>query len=160
VRAGVLESGTLVERGLPTVLSQTFRTLVHSRLDVGLSTYTPRYPGQDVVLVEPQRDDYRMFFTNIFSFSSRKAVAEHAYHSTRAQLLRRSNELEPLLARHGIRYRHDVLDDASRDLWRGVGLSVSRNSSSNLAEDLDQTLTRVEHALERLSRRRLVTDRS
>ena len=158
VRAGVLESGTLVERGLPAVLSQTFRTLVHSRLDVGLSTYTPRYPGQDVVLIEPQRDDYRMFFTNIFSFSSRKAVAEHAYRSTRAQLLRRSGELEPLLARHGIRYRRDVLADPSRDLWRGAGLPPSRNNTSNLAEELEQTLTRVEHALERLSRRRLLPD--
>ena len=46
-------------RGLPSVLSQTFRTLVHSRLAAGLASYEPRYPGQDLVLIEPPRDDRR-----------------------------------------------------------------------------------------------------
>jgi predicted acylesterase/phospholipase RssA len=117
-----LEHRALTELGLPTVLSQTFRTLIHSRMQVGLAAYAPRFPNQDLVLIEPQPDDYRMFFTNIFSFASRKAVCEHAYRATRRDLLRRYAELAPVFERHGIRLRRDVLADPRRDLWRGVGL--------------------------------------
>ena len=48
------------------------------------------------------RDDYRMFFTNIFSFSARKAVCEHAYLATRRDLLRALRRARPDLrpARH------------------------------------------------------------
>jgi hypothetical protein len=112
----------LTDFGLPTVLSQTFRTLIHSRMSVGLKTYAPRFPDQDLVLFEPQPDDYRMFFTNIFSFSSRKELCEYAYRATRRDLVRRYDELAPLFARHGLRLRRDVLTDPTRDVWAGVGL--------------------------------------
>ena len=112
----------LTELGLPTVLSQTFRTLIHSRMTVGIAAYAPRYPSRDIVLFEPQPDDYRMFFTNIFSFASRKELCEYAYRATRRDLLRRYDELSPVFARHGVRLRRDVLVDSMRDLWVGVGL--------------------------------------
>jgi predicted acylesterase/phospholipase RssA len=112
----------LTELGLPTVLSQTFRTLIHSRMTVGMAAYAPRFPHQDLVLFEPKSDDYRMFFTNIFSFSSRKAVCEYAYAATRRELLLRFDELAPIFARHGLRLREEVLLDADCDLWAGVGL--------------------------------------
>ncbi len=112
----------LTELGLPTVLSQTFRTLIHSRMRVGMAAYAPRYPKQRTVLFEPQPDDYRMFFTNIFSFGSRKELAEYAYNATRRDLLRRYDELAPVFRRHGIVLRRDVLLDRSRNLWTGVGL--------------------------------------
>ena len=37
VELGIMRRGQLVDRGLPTVLAQTFRTMVHSRMGVGLS---------------------------------------------------------------------------------------------------------------------------
>jgi len=107
---------------MPTVLSQTFRTLIHSRLGTGLAAYRERYEDADVVLFEPRRDDYTMFFVNVFSFSARKRVVEHAYRSTLAQLAARREELGPILARHGISLRHDVLDRPHHDLWASVGL--------------------------------------
>jgi predicted acylesterase/phospholipase RssA len=112
----------LTDLGLPTVLSQTFRTLIHSRMTVGMAAYAPRFPNRDLVLFEPQPDDYWMFFTNIFSFASRKAVCEAAYRATRRDLLGRYDELSAVLGRHGIRLRRDVLLDPARDLWAGVGL--------------------------------------
>lgn len=122
------ESGqptSLTRMGLPSVLSQTFRTLIHSRLRVGMAAYAPRFPGQELVLFEPQPNDYRMFFTNIFSFAQRKAVAEYAYHATRRDLLRRFTELDPVFDRHGLVLRRDVLEDPGRNLWRGVDLEGS-----------------------------------
>jgi predicted acylesterase/phospholipase RssA len=131
---------TIVKRGLPTVLSQTFRTLIHSRLQVGMATYARRFPKADVLLFEPERTEYRMFFTNMFSFSSRQKVCELAYQSTRRDLLRRRAELEPVLERHGIRYRMSVLNDATRTVWSGVGLAeeVSVPVTGRLGSALDQ----------------------
>jgi predicted acylesterase/phospholipase RssA len=155
VEAGVMRHGRLIHRGLPTVLAQTFRTLVHSRLNVGISSYTPRYPGQEVVLVEPPRHDYRMFFTNIFRFSSRKAVCEHAYSSTRRQLIDRREELEPIFFRHGIRYRDDVLLDPGRDVWTSAGADATPVSTA-VTVDLDLALSRLEMLLERMVSRQPV----
>lgn len=56
--------GRLVEGGLPVVLSQTFRALIHSRLQVGMQKYDSEYPNSDVVMFEPNSDDAKMFFTN------------------------------------------------------------------------------------------------
>ncbi|MCH8031516.1 MAG: patatin, partial [Bacteroidetes bacterium] len=104
------------------VLSQTFRTLIHSRLDTGLAAYQDRYDTADVLLFEPKRDDYTMFFRNVFSFSARKEVCEHAYRSTMETLSDRREELAPILERHGITLRNDVLDRSHYDLWESVGL--------------------------------------
>ena len=92
----------LVEGGLPVVLSQTFRAIIHSRMAVGISKYRGQYRDADVVLFEPDADDSEIFFTNIFSYSTRKRLCEHAYQRTRRDLLRRRHELEPALARHGV----------------------------------------------------------
>ena len=174
VEQGIMKRGRLIDRGLPTVLSQTFRTLIHSRLGVGLSRYRERFEDADVVLLEPKRDDYRMFFRNIFSFRGRKELCEHAYDATRAELRARADELEPLLARHGVGLRRDVLEDEGRRLWPGVGLSekdlapkvgfglprllpkLGRDSTPRqprpgleVTAGLDRALDRLDHLLDR-----------
>jgi NTE family protein len=146
LRNGGAARGTLVDHGLPSVLSQTFRTLIHSRLQVGLAAYGNRYQGADVVLLEPRRDDYRMFFTNIFTFSSRKAVCEHAYEVTRGDLLARYDELAPIFARHGLRLRRDVLEREGR-LWAGVGVGDGRASTLPALDRLGADLDRLEWLL-------------
>jgi predicted acylesterase/phospholipase RssA len=146
VDAGVMRRGKLVHRGLPTVLSQTFRTLIHSRLTVGMAAYTPRFPDVDVVLFEPRQRDYRMFFTNIFRFSSRMAVCEHAYLSTRHDLLRRREELEPVFEAHGIRLRTEILEDDTRSIWQGVGLDPT-GRRADVTEKLSLALSRLEERL-------------
>ena len=157
VEAGLMRHGRLVNRGLPTVLSQTFRTLIHSRLEVGMAAYRTRYEGTDVVLLQPRRDDYAMFFTNIFGFAERRLVAEHAYQATRRDLLARYDELAPILARHGLTLRRDVLEDAERDLWQGVGLEAGAKRKARersrrrpvAVHRLDEALGRLEELLER-----------
>ena len=97
-------------------MSQTFRTLIHSRLQVGFSAYDERYPGKEFLLFEPDRAEYRMFFSNVFSLGSRRAVCELAYRATRSDLLRRADVIGPALARRGVRLRPDVLREA-RAVW-------------------------------------------
>lgn len=114
---GTLPTNALRAHGLPAVMSQFFRTLVHSRLELGMASYTTRYPGADVVLFEPGRDQYEMFFANIFSFDERRTLCELAYRATRRDLRLRADELGELFAPHDITIRQDVLEDENRDLW-------------------------------------------
>jgi predicted acylesterase/phospholipase RssA len=137
-------NGTIVKKGLPTVLSQTFRTLIHSRLQVGMATYAKRFPDADVLLFEPSRDEYTMFFTNMFSFSARRKVCELAYQSTRRHLRERRAELRPALARAGITFRDHLLDDEQRTVWDGVGV---KDRTTPVGAKLGKALAQLEEAL-------------
>jgi len=119
-RKGGKQLEKLTEGGLLTVLSQTFRAIIHSRMHVGLQKYVTQYKDRDVVLFEPAKDDAEIFFTNIFSYASRKRVCEHAYQRTRLDLLKRRHELEPIFARHGISLDLAALRDQRRTLDYGL----------------------------------------
>jgi len=129
---------SLSEGGLPMVLSQTFRAIIHSRMQVGMAKYGSEYRNADVMLFEPGRDDAVLFFTNVFSTASRKRLAEHAWRRTRIDLFRRRHELGPILARHGIRIRLDVLRDATRALCAPP--AGGRGRAVPLARDLGRVL--------------------
>ncbi len=133
----------LADRGLVTVLSQTFRALIQSRMQVGMGRYAREFPDADVVLFEPAQDDEVIFFTNIFSYADRRRLAEHAYRHTISELKRRARELGPIFARHGVELDRSVLESeegiASKPtqtgkLWDGV-------------KPLEKTLGELERAL-------------
>ena len=106
----------LAHGGLPMVLAQTFRAIIHSRMEVGMDRYRAQYPDADILLFEPDREDADMFFASIFSYARRKALCEAAYRKTRQSLFARRAVLEPLLARHGIRLKAEVLSDSQRSI--------------------------------------------
>jgi predicted acylesterase/phospholipase RssA len=106
----------IVDGGLPAVLGQTFRSLIHSRMALGMKHYERAYPGTDIVLIEPDHHDPELYLANTFGYGQRRRLAEHAYQRTRAMLRERHAELCPKLQRHGIDLRMDVLRDASRHL--------------------------------------------
>ena len=125
----------LADGGLPAILSQTLRTILHSRLEVGLEGYRTTYKDADLVLFEPNRYDAEMFFTNILSYSSRRRLAEHAYQKTRDELRARHAELAPILAHHGIVIDMGAVDDSRSHLVDGV-----RPSNSGYGEWISRTL--------------------
>jgi NTE family protein len=152
-RARQGHSRSLVDYGLPSVLSQTFRTMVHSRMGTGFRSYEYAYPDTDVVLIEPELDDSSMFFSNIFSFTNRRGVCEHAYASTRRHLLARADELEEKLARRGLRLRRDVLSDETRTLFgAGTEGAPPPGSAREVVTDIRATLERLDAALDRLQK--------
>jgi len=116
VRAGTMQPGDLTRSGMPNLLSQMFRTMVYSRMQSGIAQYARDYPDKDILLFEPTRDDAKLFFSNVFSFQSRRMVCEHAYQMTRRDLLSRADELEPKLAKYGIKLRRDRLEDEQRTI--------------------------------------------
>jgi NTE family protein len=106
----------IVDGGLPAVLSQTFRSMIHSRLELGMKHYAHSYPHTDIILIEPDHRDPELYLANTFSYAQRRHLAEHAYQQTRQMLRSRKTGLSAKLARHGISLNHDVLDDPMRHL--------------------------------------------
>lgn len=127
-----------------------------------MAAYAARYEDADVLLLEPERTDYLMAFTNIFGFSERRAVCEHAYQSTRRWLLANYDQLSPVLARHGVTLLRDALEE-ERDLWQQVGLpraehkraappAPSPPAPSRVAPSPPAVVHRLDDALTRLER--------
>ncbi len=133
---------SLVDNGLPAVLSQTFRTMLKSRMQVGLDKYQKTHERADLLVFEPSPDDVEMFFTNPFSYTMRQRVAEHAYRATLDDLSARYDELAPIFARHGIALRRDIIDDPERSLLEGLGRRPRRTDVT----------ARLRHALDDLDR--------
>ena len=135
----------LTEGGLPLILSQTFRAMIQSRMEAGFRKYFSSHPAADLILMEPDRDDEEVFFTNIFSYADRKALCEHAYQASRRDMLARADALCPILERRGMSLNMDLLKDKNRTLDKSIGegqishAPVARSLSSVL-EDLDDLL--------------------
>lgn len=125
-RNGHPHRGRLADAGLPVVLSQTFRALIHSRMQVGMASYASQFKGADVLLFEPRRDDPQMFFTNVFGYSSRHRVFEHAYRATLRDLAARRRDLAPRLARHGISIRGAALRAAAAPRHAGRQAALAK----------------------------------
>jgi predicted acylesterase/phospholipase RssA len=133
----------LVDGGLPVVLSQTFRSLIHSRLELGMKGYAESHPQTNIVLLEPDQRDAQLFLANTFSVSQRRALAEHAYQRTRELLRSRRSALGAQLARHGVTIDRAVLDDPLRHL---VQPPPRATRTARALRKLDETLADLEHA--------------
>ena len=106
----------IADGGLPAVLSQTFRSMIHSRLELGMKHYERAYPDTDIILIEPDHRDPELYLANTFRYSERRQLAEHAYQQTRALLRSRRTSLAGRLHRHGITLNVERLDDPRRHL--------------------------------------------
>jgi hypothetical protein len=148
---------SLADRGLPTVLSQTFRAIVDSRKQTSFKKYEHTHPDADVLLIEPECGDTDLFFSNIFSFKNRRDVCEHAYQATRRHLRDRAEEIAPMLAWHGLELRTDVLDEEGRRLYAEAAASGSRvlepdeiGSTADVLRETDRVLDRLDDVLDRV----------
>jgi predicted acylesterase/phospholipase RssA len=139
---------SLVDYGLPTVLSQAFRTAIHSRMQTGFRSYKHLYPEAETILIEPTPEDVGRIFSNLFSFSNRYAVCEHAYQTTRRQLRQRADEIEPILAQHNLSLRHDLLADEDRTLYGDLAPRAIAQEVDTVFDQTNHVLERLEHALE------------
>jgi NTE family protein len=138
----------LSRSGLPTILSQTFRALIQSRMQVGMAAYRDRFPRADLLLFEPDRNDEKMFFVNVFKYSDRQHLVDHAYQQMRRDLLRYAPQLEPLLARHGLRLRYEILRDRRRRFATAV--RERAHAARRVTRDLAAALDVIERKLQRV----------
>ena len=136
----------IVDGGLPAVLSQTFRSMIHSRMELGMKHYAQDYPDTDIVLLEPDHRDAQMFLANTFSYRQRRELAEHAYQQTRHWLRLNAVRLTQVFARHGIGFDAEMLHDKNRHLV--VGMLQSPAPAARLNAVLDALEAAMKTGLE------------
>jgi predicted acylesterase/phospholipase RssA len=126
--------GTRVRRvadmGLPAIANQTFRLIAHARLHQSVQQWQERYPGVDIILVEPQPTDELMFGTPIMDYSRRLQIARHGFESVTAALAQDYDRYKEISERHGLeiseRRLRRVVEKAAEDepeqlsAWRRV----------------------------------------
>jgi predicted acylesterase/phospholipase RssA len=94
----------LADRGLKVVLNQVFRTLLHSRLKLGIQRYLAddRFQG-DVVLLEPRERDANFFALNPIAFWKRSEAVQHGFESVRTTIEQNYEQLSEVFAQYGLR---------------------------------------------------------
>jgi NTE family protein len=90
------------DMGFPKIGYQTFKLLAYQRLHEMAESWKERYPGVDIVLIEPEPDDELMFQTNILNYNSRIAVARHGFYSVTQKLAASYDQWRDVASRHGI----------------------------------------------------------
>lgn len=115
----------LSDRGLKVVLNQVFRTLLHSRLKLGVQRYLAddRFQG-DIVLLEPRETDASFFAMNPLAFWKRHEAIEHGFESVRLTIEQNFDQLRAVFARYGLEMNRKTAQekaDASRAAlgWKG-----------------------------------------
>jgi NTE family protein len=90
------------DMGMPALANQAFRIMSHARLHQAVDQWREKYPGVDIVLVEPEPDDELMFGTPIMDYSQRLRIARHGFESVTAKLAEDYDKFEETAKRHGL----------------------------------------------------------
>ncbi len=104
------------DAGLPSILQQNLYILNHSRLVYGLEHYRDKYPDVDILMVEPDREDFIMFFYNVFRFSARIIIAEHGFESMRKRIEDNFDEYAAIFRRNGIKLNSEKVDNQYHEM--------------------------------------------
>jgi predicted acylesterase/phospholipase RssA len=92
----------VADMGLPAIANQTFRLIAHQRLHQAVDMWQEKYPGVDIVLIEPEPTDELMFGTPIMDYSRRLEIARHGFESVTATLASDYERFEEIAKRHGL----------------------------------------------------------
>ncbi len=90
------------DMGFPQIGYQAFKMVAYQRLHEMAKQWEDRYPGVDIVLIEPEADDELMFQTSIMNFASRVEIARHGFESVTVKLAKDYDRLSAIFERHGI----------------------------------------------------------
>ena len=117
------------DMGFPQIGYQAFKLLAHQRLHELAKRWEERYPGVDIVLIEPEASDELMFQTSIMNFTSRVAIARHGFQSVTLKLAQDYPRFKRICARHGIEIsatrvrkvvKHFEAERESTRAWRKI----------------------------------------
>jgi NTE family protein len=90
------------DMGFAQIGYQAFKLLAHQRLHEAVTHWKERYPGVDIILIEPDPNDELMFETNILNFTRRVEIARHGFESVTLKLASDYDEIKAICAKHGI----------------------------------------------------------
>jgi predicted acylesterase/phospholipase RssA len=97
------EGRYLSDRGMKVIVNQVFRTLLHSRLKLGIQRYIAddRFQG-DIVLLEPRERDANFFTLNPMAFWKRSEAVRHGFESVRKTIEQNYEQLSEVFGKYGL----------------------------------------------------------
>jgi predicted acylesterase/phospholipase RssA len=117
------------DMGLPQVGYQTFKLMAYQRLHEQARRWEERYPGVDIVLIEPEPDDELMFQTSIMNYTKRVQIAKHGFQSVTLKLASDYEVFREVCTRHGIQIsatrvrkvvKHFAVEREKTRAWRKI----------------------------------------
>ncbi len=117
------------DMGFAQVGYQAFKLLAYQRLHEMARQWEDRYPGVDIVLIEPEPDDALMFQTSVMDFRSRVEIARHGFESVTLRLASQYDQLKEVCDRHGIEIsatrvrkvvKHFAAEREETSAWRKI----------------------------------------
>jgi predicted acylesterase/phospholipase RssA len=90
------------DMGFPQIGYQAFKLLAYQRLHELARRWEERYPGVDIILIEPEPNDELMFQTSIMNYASRVDIARHGFQSVTLKLAHDYPRFKQICARHGV----------------------------------------------------------
>jgi NTE family protein len=128
-----LRGGTRPRRvsdmGFAQIGYQTFKLLAHQRLHEMAQRWEERYPGVDIVLIEPESADELMFKTSMMNFTSRVEIARHGFESVTRHLAGEYEHYREICERHGLEIsekrvkkvvEHFEVEQEETSAWRKI----------------------------------------
>ena len=132
------------DMGFPQIGYQAFKLLAHQRLHELAKHWEARYPGVDIILIEPDTSDELMFQTSVMNFSSRVDIARHGFQSVTLKLAQDYPRFKRICARHGIEIsatrvrkvvKHFEAERESTRAWRKI---LEQTTSTLLRQSAQQ----------------------
>jgi predicted acylesterase/phospholipase RssA len=132
------DGGHLSAKGFTAIASQVGRISTHAGLHYHVKQLRRSHPEVDIILIEPDRDDYAMFFYNIMRYSAQMIVARHGFESVTLRLAEDYPRYKELLARHGISITRRLVIEELEEIRRaGNRPAVIRKVLEDRAADRD-----------------------
>jgi len=123
---------------------QTFKLLAYQRLHEMQSHWEKRYPGVDILLIEPAADDELMFKTNVMNFTSRLDIARHGFQSVTLSLSEDYERIKRMSAKHGVEIsatrvrkvvKHFTAEQEKTRAWRRI---LEQTTATLLRQSADE----------------------
>lgn len=117
------------DMGLPQIGYQTFKLMAYQRLHEMARRWEERYPGVDIVLIEPEPNDELMFQTSIMNYTKRVDIARHGFQSVTLKLAEDYESFREVCERHGIEIsatrvrkvvKHFAVEREKTRAWRKI----------------------------------------
>jgi NTE family protein len=112
----VIEGRPLADQGMLTVLNQVFRTLLHSRLQLGVRQYQddPGFQG-DIILLEPAETDEMFFNMAPLNLWAGRSAGAHGYLSVTETVESHYDLIRQILQSYGVQMsRKEVREGLER----------------------------------------------
>ncbi|MEJ2202397.1 MAG: hypothetical protein P8X63_15480, partial [Desulfuromonadaceae bacterium] len=105
------QCGKIRNLGASYAWEQAQRIGTRDKFELAMEACRRNHPDVDVVVIEPAREESRMFFQNPMSGAVRNLTMQMGYYITLGKFFRDYDSLRPIMERHGIGVTNQHLSD-------------------------------------------------